>query len=142
MISAATAAYAEVPPIFIVGLVMIAMILVIVVVQMIRMIAEYHKARKDIIEPIRGIVKDRIRSLTEEGSDTDAPQSTEQVRVVAKRMQIWGNHAHTFYYATFELSDRKRIELRLSGADYGMLAEGDEGTLVYRGKQFVSFARR
>ena len=32
-------------------------------------------------------------------------------------------------------------ELKLSGAQYGMLAEGDDGMLTYQGDRFLEFQR-
>jgi hypothetical protein len=37
------------------------------------------------------------------------------------------------YYVTFEFSDRSRAEICLDAHDYGMLAQGDRGTLYYYG---------
>ena len=34
-----------------------------------------------------------------------------------------------------------RMELRLSGAEYGMLAEGDRGRLTFQGTRYLSFER-
>ncbi|MEG3860301.1 hypothetical protein [Microcoleus sp. herbarium12] len=35
------------------------------------------------------------------------------------------------YYVTFEFFDRSRAEIALRARDYGMLAQGDRGTLFY-----------
>jgi len=47
----------------------------------------------------------------------------------------------TAYYATFELVPGNRLELSLSGKQYGMLVEGDTGTLTYQGRRYHGFLR-
>ena len=49
--------------------------------------------------------------------------------------------ASTTYYATFQVESGDRMELRLSGAEYGMLAEGDRGRLTFQGTRYLSFER-
>ncbi|HBK85047.1 MAG TPA: DUF2500 domain-containing protein [Firmicutes bacterium] len=62
------------------------------------------------------------------------------VRVVAKRTSVHGDHAHTTYYATFEfLDDGARLELRVPAKQFGLMAEGDLGILNYQGTQFNAF---
>ena len=62
--------------------------------------------------------------------------------VVSKRLHVTGGeHGGTFYYATFELANDTRLELRVSGTSYGTLAEGDRGILAKQGTRFVSFER-
>ena len=56
-----------------------------------------------------------------------------------------GGAAHvtssTTYYATFQVESGDRMELRLSGAEYGILAEGDRGRLTFQGTRYLSFER-
>ena len=40
---------------------------------------------------------------------------------------------------TFALAEGEKRELRLTGAQAALLAEGRTGTLTYRGKEFISF---
>lgn len=49
--------------------------------------------------------------------------------------------ASTSYYATFEVESGDRMELQLSGQEYGQLAEGDTGVLSFQGTRFLSFDR-
>ncbi|MBQ5335398.1 MAG: DUF2500 domain-containing protein [Oscillospiraceae bacterium] len=70
-----------------------------------------------------------------------APQLSVTARVVSRRTDTWGDHATTSYYATFEVESGDRIELSMSGTEYGMLAEGDSGTLTFKGTDFISFTR-
>ena len=48
----------------------------------------------------------------------------------------------TWYYATFELASGERREFSLSGPEYGLLADGDEGRLTYQGTLFRHFDRQ
>lgn len=47
----------------------------------------------------------------------------------------------TSYYATFQVESGDRMELPVSGEQYGMLAEGDMGKLTFQGTHFLSFER-
>ena len=47
----------------------------------------------------------------------------------------------TIYFLTFHKHDGNRVELQVSGEDYGLAAEGDEGILVWQGDEFVVFKR-
>ena len=51
--------------------------------------------------------------------------------------------AHTFttYYVTFQVESGDRMELRLSGTEYGQLAEGDTGKLSFQGTRYLGFER-
>jgi hypothetical protein len=68
--------------------------------------------------------------------------------VVAKRSQVSGSaspqhggNTFTSYFSTFEFGDRERREFVVSGEQYGMLAEGDVGTLTYQGTRYHGFER-
>lgn len=54
---------------------------------------------------------------------------------------IRSGHTTTRYHATFELADGQRLELRLDGRDYGLVAEGDRGILNWRDDVFQGFQR-
>lgn len=51
------------------------------------------------------------------------------------------SHAQTTYFVTFELENKQRLEFRLKSKDYGLLAEGDIGTLTYQGTRYKGFTR-
>lgn len=51
------------------------------------------------------------------------------------------NHTSTTYYVTFEFESGDRSEFRLSGKEYGQLAEGDFGTLSFQGTRYLGFSR-
>ena len=48
---------------------------------------------------------------------------------------------HTTYYVTFQFESGDRLEFQVYGSEYGMLAEGDEGKLTFRGTRYLSFER-
>lgn len=67
--------------------------------------------------------------------------------VVSKRTKLRGGHhsnhmAHTYYYATFELENKERMELSIPSHQIGYLVEGDRGILSFQGNLFVSFERK
>lgn len=86
-----------------------------------------------------------------------SPRLSVHAKVVAKRQDTSFHHtpnagdasgAHGFstssstsYYATFQVDSGDRMELCVSGAEYGMLAEGDEGTLSFQGTRYLGFKR-
>ena len=68
--------------------------------------------------------------------------------MVAKRASVSHHHhenhmsTSTTYYVTFEFINKERLELRLSGREYGLLAEGDRGILSFQGSRFIDFKRK
>ena len=69
---------------------------------------------------------------------TQQPEVTLEAIAVARRVDT---HAAPLYYVVFDLEDGDRRELLVSEEVYGLIAEGDEGRLTFRGKQFVRFER-
>lgn len=72
-------------------------------------------------------------------------------KVVSKRTNV-SNHVHhhdnvnhhttsTSYYVTFQVESGDRIEFTLSGDEFGMLVEGDEGKLTFQGTRYKGFTR-
>ncbi len=50
-------------------------------------------------------------------------------------------HSSTSYYVTFEFKSGDRLELCVKGSEYGLLAEGDKGTLKFQGTRYLGFER-
>lgn len=75
------------------------------------------------------------------------PLLSRRARVVGRRMRVSSSgtddhhHTHTSYYVTFEFDDGSREEFSVPGSQYGMLAEGDVGTLRSQGTWFKGFDR-
>ena len=77
-----------------------------------------------------------------------SPRLTVPAAVVAKRTEVSHHHTdntmmHTFttYYVTFQVESGDRMELTVSGSDYGMLVEGDIGKLSFQGTRYLGFER-
>jgi Protein of unknown function (DUF2500) len=73
------------------------------------------------------------------------PKIAAAATVVTKRQSSSSNSDNSFintwYHVTFEFTTRDRIELSVSGSEYGMLAERDKGILTFQGNSFISFER-
>ena len=87
------------------------------------------------------IIKIAHKQVSEERANDGQPQQTERARVVTKRTEVYGEHSCTTYFVTFELDTRERLEMKLSGEQYGMLAEGDDGMLTHQGTRYLDFQR-
>lgn len=93
-----------------------------------------------------------VRGIGEWHKNNNSPRLTVPAKVVSKRTSVSRGHHHgvnghmhttssTWYYATFEVESGDRMELALSGSEYGMLAEGDTGKLTFQGTRYPSFER-
>lgn len=90
-----------------------------------------------------------VTEISRKRKNVNSPRISVGARVVAKRMQVHGgshtnNHHHrgyTKYFATFEFESGDRLELGVLDTEYGLLVEGDEGKLTFRGTEFLSFER-
>ena len=86
--------------------------------------------------------------------NNNSPRVTVEAKVVTKRMKVqgfgrtmagrnsvtgMGSSTYTHYYVTFELEKGKRLELGVKDAEFGMLAEGDQGMLTYQGTRYLGF---
>jgi hypothetical protein len=77
------------------------------------------------------------------------PIETFAARCVVKRTETVGNsygyqyggRVATYYYVSFEFRSGERREYAVHGADYGLIAEGDEGHLTFKGTVFYQFLR-
>lgn len=90
-----------------------------------------------------------IQGISTWNKNNHSPRLTVPARIVSKRYTV--NHSggtdhmmhstfHT-YYVTFQVDSGDRMELRVSGQEYGMLAEGDRGQLTFQGTRYLSFER-
>ena len=91
-----------------------------------------------------------VRGIAEWLSNSSKPVLTKRARVTGKRTHVSGSggsthhhgHTRTTYYVSFELiEDGTRHEFRVSGKEYGILCEGDEGDLTYQGTRYRGFSR-
>ena len=75
-----------------------------------------------------------------------SPRLTVDAQVVTKRTSVHGggehSHASTSHYVTFEVDSGDRMELPVTGPEYGMLVEGDRGRLTFQGTRYLGFERQ
>lgn len=94
-----------------------------------------------------------IRGLSEGNRNNHSPRLTVEATVVAKRTNVSHHHHNTgdsvphthtstTYYVTFQVESGDRMELCVDGREYGMLIEGDCGTLDFQGTRYLGFTRR
>ncbi|EWT00401.1 hypothetical protein N865_15900 [Intrasporangium oryzae NRRL B-24470] len=86
-----------------------------------------------------------VRGIRTWQRNNAAPVLSEPAMVVAKRMEISGcagdAATRTDYFVTFETSAGLRREQDLHRSEYGLLAEGDQGTLTTQGTRYHGFTR-
>ena len=90
-----------------------------------------------------------VRELSQRNRNNHSPRLTVEATVVAKRQSFSshrsGGEMHTTtstrYFATFQVESGDRMELTVSGSDYGMLVEGDIGKLSFQGTRYLGFER-
>ena len=89
-----------------------------------------------------------VRELSQRNKNNHSPRLTVEAAVVAKRQSFSsrrsGGEMHTTstrYFATFQVESGDRMELQMSGQDYGMLVEGDRGRLTFQGTRYLDFQR-
>lgn len=98
-----------------------------------------------------------VKVISTWNKNNHSPRLTVEATVVAKRMDVshhshanagdaTGAHGHhttssTWYYVTFQVESGDRMELAISGNEYGMLIEGDFGKLTFQGTRYLGFQR-
>ena len=96
------------------------------------------------------IITGLVKEFKQQSKDNHSPRLSVDATVVAKREDVRiyhrSNRMHTrsstTYYVTFQVASGDRMELCLTGSEYGLLVEGDHGTLTFQGSRFLSFERR
>ena len=88
-----------------------------------------------------------VRGIGQWNKNNNSPRLTVPASVVSKRMNVshhhHDRHTHhsTSYYVTFQVDSGDRMELHMTGQEYGMLAEGDKGYLTFQGTRYLGFER-
>lgn len=91
-----------------------------------------------------------IKSIAKHKKDKSLPLTAAEVIVVAKRhktREFGGDRDHTrsfmnSYFITFQFKTTgERQEFKVLERDFGLIAEGDEGTLWHQGDIFSRFER-
>lgn len=94
-----------------------------------------------------------VKGISTWNKNNNSPRLTVTAKIVSKRTNI-SHHSHanagthgygiavsTQYYVTFQVDSGDRMELSVTGSEYGMLAEGDIGKLSFQGTRYLSFER-
>ena len=88
-----------------------------------------------------------VRGIGQWNKNNNSPRLTVAANVVSKRTNVshhhHDHHTHhsTSYYVTFQVDSGDRMELHMTGQEYGMLVEGDKGNLTFQGTRYLSFER-
>ena len=106
---------------------------------------------------IVGIITTAVRGVSQWSKNNASPRLTVEAAVVGKRIDVThhqhanagdqtGAHGYhttssTSYYVTFQVESGDRMEFSVSGAEYGMLIEGDRGRLTFQGTRYLGFER-
>jgi len=94
-----------------------------------------------------------VRGISQWNKNNHSPRLTVPAIVVAKRTNVTRhhhagadnmhhNHTSTTYYVTFQVESGDRMELHVSGQEYGLLVEGDYGLLSFQGTRYLGFERQ
>lgn len=95
-----------------------------------------------------------VRGVTQWNKNNQSPRLTVEATVVSKRADVSHHrhssgpdhmghmHSSTSYYVTFQVASGDRMELHMSGQQYGMLVEGDHGDLSFQGTRYLGFVRK
>ena len=94
-----------------------------------------------------------ISGLREWNKNNHSPRLTVPAVLVSRRTHVsrhsgthhngmhHGGHASTSYYVTFQVESVDRMEFAVTGAEYGLLVEGDRGKLTFQGTRYLGFER-
>lgn len=98
------------------------------------------------------IIASFVRSAKQNRKNDASPRLDVAATVRSRRTQVDSHHHHnqngfddmhynTTYFVTFEFASGDRSEFSVSGQEYGMLCEGDHGTLHFQGTRYLGFTR-
>lgn len=93
-----------------------------------------------------------VRGIGQWNKNNNSPRLTVPATVVSKRTKISHHHhngvdyhhqyrSSTTYYITFQVESGDRMEFHVTGQEYGMLIDGDQGMLSFQGTRYLGFQR-
>jgi hypothetical protein len=91
-----------------------------------------------------------VKIISQWHKNNNSPRLTVDAKVVSKRTSVshhhhgtdhMSHHTSTSYYVTFEVMSGDRMELHMSGQEFGLLVEGDQGKLTFQGTRYLEFQR-
>ena len=96
-----------------------------------------------------------VKGISQWNKNNHSPRLTVPATVVAKRTNVSHHHHHnhggtgmhhtthsTTYYVTFQVESGDRMELHMTGQEFGLLIEGDHGMLTFQGTRYLGFERK
>ena len=91
-----------------------------------------------------------VKNVKEWSNNNKQPIIPVDSTIISKRTNVSHHHhgdthttsSSTTYYVTFQFDNGERLELRVPGEQYGLMAEGDKGVLSFQGTRFISFERK
>ena len=96
-----------------------------------------------------------VKGISQWNKNNHSPRLTVPATVVAKRTNVSSHRHHnhagtgmhhtshsTTYYVTFQVESGDRMELNVTGYEFGMLIEGDRGMLTFQGTRYLGFERK
>ena len=99
-----------------------------------------------------GIAVTLFMGIRQWNKNNHSPRLTVPATVVSKRTNV-SHHHHgnggmhhtthsTTYYVTFQVESGDRMELHMTGPEFGLLVEGDHGYLSFQGTRYLGFERK
>ena len=88
-----------------------------------------------------------FKGIKQWNQNNHSPRLSVTATVVGKRAHVSHHHhdhhisSSTGYYVTFQVESGDRMELHMTGQEYGMLVEGDKGYLTFQGTRYLGFER-
>ena len=94
-----------------------------------------------------------VTGISRWNKNNHSPRLTVDATVIAKRGNTTRHHHHgagghmhhsysNTYYATFQFDSGDRLELQMTGPEFGLIIEGDQGKLTFQGTRYLGFERR
>lgn len=101
-----------------------------------------------------GVIATFVSAFKKKLYNDSQPRINAKVKVVAKRTSVNSSSGHsdgngvyhngstsTQYYVTFQFESGDRGEFKVDGREYGLMVEGDVGTLLFQGHRVLEFNR-
>jgi hypothetical protein len=92
-----------------------------------------------------------IKGVSTWNKNNHSPRLKVPAKVIGRREDVRGhrsnhndihrNSTSTYYYVTFEFESGDRSEFAVTGQQYGLLVQGDEGELEFQGTRYHNFYR-
>ncbi|MBS4218267.1 DUF2500 domain-containing protein [Bacillus sp. FJAT-49711] len=101
---------------------------------------------------IISIIVNSVKGVQQWQENEQSPRLSVPAIVKSKRTQVsrhthmngdnmHSHHTSTSYFVTFEFESGDRTEFKVSGKEYGLLAESDTGILTFQGTRYLGFER-